>query len=424
MEEVEAYRNKHEISVEGEDIPKPIQRFTDYALPEFVMVEVNRNKFEAPTAIQAQGWPIALSGKNMVGIAQTGSGKTLGFIMPAIVHIKNQQPLSSGDGPIALVLAPTRELAQQILKVVNEFGSTTRIRATCLFGGAPKFKQISDIERGCEVVIATPGRILDILKMGKIKLNRCSYLVLDEADRMLDMGFEPQIRKIIVQIRPDRQTLMWSATWPKEVQKLAKDFLKDYTLLNVGSNDLSANHNISQIIDVCRDHEKNAKLGKIISEVGNHSDKIIIFCQTKKKVDEVNRLVYQMGHRSQCIHGDKNQQERDRVLREFRAGNCKVLVATDVAARGLDVDDVKVVINYDFPTSIEDYVHRIGRTGRSGNKGTAFTFFTKSNYNFAEDLVRILEEAKQEVHEELPLIVQTMQGFGGGSRNFNKRSRW
>lgn len=194
-------RTKMEITVRGSRVPKPIQDFSDYQLPEFVMAEVRRQNYIAPTAIQAQGWPIALSGNDFVGIARTGSGKTLGFIMPAIVHINNQPHLKPGDGPIALVLAPTRELAQQILTVAKDFGSSSRIRSTCLFGGAPKGPQIRDVQNGSEIVIATPGRLLDILEMGKTNLRRCTYLVLDEADRMLDMGFEPQIRKIVDQIR-------------------------------------------------------------------------------------------------------------------------------------------------------------------------------------------------------------------------------
>ena len=182
------------------------------------MREFNHKGFSAPTAIQAQGWPIALSGKDMVGIAMTGSGKTLAYLLPSIIHINHQPYLERGDGPIALVLAPTRELAQQIQEVAIEFGKSSKIRNTCVFGGAPKGPQIRDLENGCEIVIATPGRLIDILEMGKTNLRRTTYLVLDEADRMLDMGFEPQIRKIIEQIRPDRQVLMWSATWPKEVR--------------------------------------------------------------------------------------------------------------------------------------------------------------------------------------------------------------
>lgn len=188
-----------------------------------------------------------------------GSGKTLAYILPAIVHINNQPPITRGEGPIALVLAPTRELAQQIQQVAHDFGSSSYVRNTCIFGGAPKGPQARDLERGVEICIATPGRLIDFLEKGTTNLQRCTYLVLDEADRMLDMGFEPQIRKIIEQIRPDRQTLMWSATWPKEVKKLAQDFLRGYIQVNIGSLQLSANHNILQIVDVCQEHEKETK---------------------------------------------------------------------------------------------------------------------------------------------------------------------
>lgn len=256
--EVDQYRRARQITVEGE-APNPIQNFNEASFPDYVMSSIVKQGYDAPTAIQAQSWPIAMSGKNMVGIAQTGSGKTLAYILPAIVHINHQPPVSRGEGPIALVLAPTRELAQQIQQVANEFGSSSCIRNTCIFGGAPKGPQARDLERGVEIVIATPGRLIDFLERGITNLGRCTYLVLDEADRMLDMGFEPQIRKIIEQIRPDRQILMWSATWPKEVKKLSADFLEDYVMINIGSLQLSANHNILQIVDVCQEHEKESK---------------------------------------------------------------------------------------------------------------------------------------------------------------------
>ncbi|KAI4463909.1 atp-dependent rna helicase dbp3 [Holotrichia oblita] len=256
--EVDQYRRAKQITVEGE-APNPIQNFTEANFPDYVMSSIVKQGYDSPTAIQAQSWPIAMSGKNMVGIAQTGSGKTLAYILPGIVHINNQQQVTRGEGPVALVLAPTRELAQQIQQVANEFGSTSFIRNTCIFGGAPKGPQARDLERGVEIVIATPGRLIDFLERGITNLDRCTYLVLDEADRMLDMGFEPQIRKIIEQIRPDRQILMWSATWPKEVKKLSADFLEDYIMINIGSLQLSANHNILQIVDVCQEHEKESK---------------------------------------------------------------------------------------------------------------------------------------------------------------------
>ncbi|KAK9891983.1 hypothetical protein WA026_017463 [Henosepilachna vigintioctopunctata] len=336
--EIDDYRRTKEIYVKN-TAPHPIQNFSEANFPDYVLNSVLKQGYENPTPIQAQGWPTALSGKDLVGIAKTGSGKTLAYILPAIVHINNQQRLSRGDGPIALVLAPTRELAQQIQQVANEFGHSSYIRNTCIFGGAPKGPQARDLERGVEIVIATPGRLIDFLQRGTTNLQRCTYLVLDEADRMLDMGFEPQIRKILEQIRPDRQTLMWSATWPKEVQKLAKDFLNDFVQINIGSLQTSANHNIHQIVDVCQETEKEQKLGNLLQEIGNTLDpesKIIIFVETKKKVEGITKTIGSYGWPALSIHGDKSQNERDYVLRTFRSGGqYSILVATDVAARGL-----------------------------------------------------------------------------------------
>lgn len=224
QQEVQLYRAQAEITVRG-PAPNPIMSFDEACFPDYCMNEIRRQNYTQPTPIQAQSWPIAMSGSNLVGIAMTGSGKTLAFILPAIVHINHQPPLQSGDGPIALVLAPTRELAQQIQTVANDFGSSAFVRNTCVYGGSSKARQMQDLQNGVELVIATPGRLLDFLSSDVTNMRRCTYLVLDEADRMLDMGFEPQIRKIMGQIRPDRQILMWSATWPKEVRQLAEDFL-------------------------------------------------------------------------------------------------------------------------------------------------------------------------------------------------------
>lgn len=334
--DVEKYLNKFEITLKGKDIPTPIMEFAEGGFPDYAMREISKQGFERPTAIQAQGWPIAMSGRNIVGIAQTGSGKTLAYTMPAIVHINNQPRLQRGDGPIVLILAPTRELAQQIQQIATDFGSCTSVSNTCVFGGAPKMPQARDLERGVEIVIATPGRLIDFLERGTTNLRRCTYLVLDEADRMLDMGFEPQIRKIIEQIRPDRQVLMWSATWPKEVKQLAEEFLDDYIQINVGSLNLSANHNILQIVDVCEDYEKENKLMKLLTEISSENEtKTIIFVETKRRVDEITRAVNRNGWKACAIHGDKTQQERDYVLHAFRNGRQAILVATDVAARGL-----------------------------------------------------------------------------------------
>lgn len=235
---------------------------------------------------------------------------------------------------------------------------------------------------------------------------------------MLDMGFEPQIKKILGQIRPDRQTLMWSATWPKDVRALAEDFLKTYQQINIGSLDLHANHAILQIIDVCQEFEKEGKLVKLLGEVMQEKDnKTIIFAETKRKVDDLYRRMKRDGWPVSAIHGDKSQQDREYVLKDFRAGRCVILIATDVASRGLDVSDIKFVINYDYPNNSEDYVHRIGRTARSSNTGTAYTFFTSNNGKQAKDLVDVLREAQQQINPRLLELQDSFRGYGGGGRS-------
>jgi len=323
-----------------------------------------------------------------------------------------------------LVMAPTRELAQQIQEESIKFAEPCQLRTACLFGGAPKGAQIRDLERGAEICVATPGRLIDILEMGKVNFRRCTYVVLDEADRMLDMGFEPQIRKVLSQVRPDRQMCLWSATWPKEVKKLAEDFLgrTDFCHIQIGSCELSANHDILQIVDCCTENEKESKLGRLLDEMSTEpNNKVLVFTETKRKCDDLTRNMRRHGYVAMCIHGDKKQEERDWVLKEFRAGKCQILVATDVAARGLDVDDVKFVINYDFPNCTEDYVHRIGRTGRKGNTGTAYTFFTNKDGKNAGDLVGILKEANQVVNPqlyEMEIMSRQFRAAGGGHRRW------
>ena len=302
QQEVDEFRKANEMSVHGRGVPRPVETFDEASFPQYVLSEVKAQGFPHPTAIQSQGWPMALSGRDVVGIAETGSGKTLTYCLPAIVHINAQPLLAPGDGPIVLVLAPTRELAVQIQAEITKFGKSSRIRNTCVYGGVPKGPQIRDLSRGVEVCIATPGRLIDMLEAGRTNLRRVTYLVLDEADRMLDMGFEPQIRKIIGQIRPDRQTCMWSATWPKEVRQLAQDFLNDYIQVNVGSLDLSANHRITQIIEVVSDFEKRDKMIKHLEKImETRTNKILIFTSTKRVADEITRFLRQDGWPALCM---------------------------------------------------------------------------------------------------------------------------
>ena len=299
--EVGAFRRDKQITVSGQDVPKPVTTFDEAGFPGYVVNEVKAQGFTEPTAIQSQGWPMALSGRDVVGIAETGSGKTLTYCLPAIVHINAQPLLGPGDGPIVLILAPTRELAVQIQQEISKFGRSSRIHNTCVYGGVPRGPQIRDLAKGVEVCIATPGRLIDMLESGKTNLRRVTYLVLDEADRMLDMGFEPQIRKIIGQIRPDRQTLMWSATWPKEVRQLAADYLKDFIQVNIGSMDLSANHRITQIVEVVTEVEKRDRMIKHLEKImDDKQNKVLIFTSTKRTADEITRFLRQDGWPALC----------------------------------------------------------------------------------------------------------------------------
>ncbi|KAH7652829.1 RNA helicase protein [Dioscorea alata] len=383
------------------------------------LFQVHHAGFSAPTPIQAQSWPVALSGRDIVAIAKTGSGKTLGYLLPGFIHIK-QLRNNPRMGPTVLVLSPTRELATQIQEEAMKFGRSSRISSACLYGGAPKGPQLRDIDRGVDVVVATPGRLNDILEMKRVSLRQVSYLVLDEADRMLDMGFEPQIRKIVKEIPARRQTLMFTATWPKEVRKIAADLLVNPVQVNIGNIDaLVANKAITQYIEVITPMEKQRRLEQILRSQEPGS-KVIIFCSTKRMCDQLARtLTRQFG--AAAIHGDKSQSERDWVLNSFRTGKSPILVATDVAARGLDIKDIRVVINYDFPTGVEDYVHRIGRTGRAGATGVSHTFFCEQDARHASDLVKVLEGANQRVPSELRDMV-ARGGFGGKLRRWGPTS--
>ncbi|KAF2363371.1 DEAD/DEAH box helicase domain [Trinorchestia longiramus] len=430
VEHHENFLKQHKITVTGRDVPPPIQKFSDHQFPEGI--SKNLAAFDAPTPIQAQGWSIALKGLDMIGIGQTGSGKTLGYLLPGLLHIAHHQQLYKDrkqlrrDAPVGLVLAPTRELAQQIMEVATKYGPAIGVKPVVMFGGASRDVQLNNLyNRSAQLVVATPGRLLDFLDMRQISLGQCSYLVLDEADRMLDMGFEPQIRSIVQHTRSDRQTLMWSATWPSEVQELAASFLTDPVQLSVGSTELRANPDISQCIHICSNYDKLKMLGDLLREMldGQPGARAMVFCETKRMVDSVCQNLQRNGFRARAIHGDKTQRMRDTVLNGFRQRQTSILVATDVAARGIDIPDLTCVVNFDFPNGgVESYIHRIGRTGRQGNKGYAHCFFTADNAQHARELIKVLRDAEQPVSEELQTLAEQninpgKKGFGGGRRH-------
>jgi len=418
QDQVDAWRTENQITVEGSNCPAPLRSFQECPFPQNIMQRFTHMGFKAPTPCQSQGWPMALTGRDVVCIAETGSGKTIGFVLPALIHIKHQKPLQQGDGPIALVVAPTRELASQIEKEARLFGGEMGVRMCCVYGGAPKRNQEYTLRGGCEMVICTPGRMLDFIEGGRIwrNMNRTTYVVFDEADRMLDMGFEPQIRALLGQIRPDRQMQMWSATWPKAVRQLAHDFLpNDKIIMKIGSDDGKACERVTQKTIICSSYDKQKHLKDALLQYPN--DKILVFTGTKRMADDLSRRLGRCGVHCAAIHGDKKQFDRERTLREFKNGRVNVMIATDVASRGIHVDNIRLVINYDFPQCLDDYIHRIGRTGRAGTYGNAMTFFDmKKDGKKSRGYAKILRDANQEVPPQL------MQGghYGGGN-NFRSR---
>jgi len=430
-QQIHNYRQQYEITVCGNSsgcaINRPVETFIEANFPQYILKELANAGFVKPTPIQSQGWPMAMSGEDVIGVARTGSGKTLAFLLPAIVHINAQPLLKPKDGPIVLILAPTRELACQIKGEADKFGYSSSIRNTCVYGGAPKREQARHLRNGVEIVIATPGRLVDFLQQETTNLRRVTYLVLDEADRMLDMGFEPQMRKIISQVRPDRQTLLYSATWRKDsqVQRLTSEFLTDPIRVNVGSAELSANKDVKQVIMITNNaYEKDQRLNELLRQ--HSQEKVLIFCNTKRMAGDIAWQLEQEGYRACAIHGNKKQEEREKVLGQFRSGQKQFMVATDVVGRGLDIKNITVVINYDFPqghSGVEDYVHRIGRTGRAGTKGISYTFFTYENSKSAQELIKLLEGASQDVPEDLRIMAQVGGGFGK-RRNGGRRNRW
>lgn len=400
-QDVAEYRKSLAIRVSGFDVPRPIKSFGDCGFSLQLMNAIKKQGYEKPTSIQCQALPIVLSGRDIIGIAKTGSGKTAAFVLPMIVHIMDQPELQKEEGPIGVICAPTRELAHQIYLECKKFAKSHGIRVSAVYGGMSKLDQFKELKAGCEIVVATPGRLIDMLKMKALTMSRASYLVLDEADRMFDLGFEPQIRSIVGQIRPDRQTLLFSATMPRKVEKLAREILTDPTRVTVGEVGM-ANEDITQVVDVIpSDAEKLPWLLEKLPGMIDEGD-VLVFASKKATVDEIESQLAQRGFKVAALHGDKDQASRMEILQKFKSGIYHVLIATDVAARGLDIKSIKSVVNFDIARDMDMHVHRIGRTGRAGDKdGTAYTLIAQKEARFAGELVNSLIAAGQNVSVEL-----------------------
>ena len=422
------------VEATGNNCPPHIENFSDIEMGEIIMGNIELTRYTRPTPVQKHAIPIIKEKRDLMACAQTGSGKTAAFLLPILSQIYTDGPgealkAMKENGrygrrkqyPISLVLAPTRELAVQIYEEARKFSYRSRVRPCVVYGGADTVQQIRDLERGCHLLVATPGRLVDMMERGKIGLDFCKYLVLDEADRMLDMGFEPQIRRIVEQdtMPPKgvRHTMMFSATFPKEIQMLARDFLDEYIFLAVGRVG-STSENITQKVVWVEELDKRSFLLDLLNATGKDS-LTLVFVETKKGADSLENFLFQERYACTSIHGDRSQKDREEALHQFRSGRKPILVATAVAARGLDISNVKHVINFDLPSDIEEYVHRIGRTGRVGNLGLATSFFNERNLNITKDLLDLLVEAKQEVPSWLESMAYEHH-YKGSSRGRSK----
>ena len=390
------------IRVRGRDVPAPITSWNQAGLSQRLQDALRKAGFAAPLPIQAQALPAIMSGRDCIGIAKTGSGKTLAYVLPMLRHIKDQPPLRDGDGPVGLVLAPTRELVAQIARECRRFGRVVGLGCVAVYGGSGVGAQIADLKRGTEMVACTPGRMIDILVTGNGRITnlwRVTMLVIDEADRLFDMGFEPQVTRLVEQVRPDRQTVLFSATFPRQVEHLARQLLADPVEILVGGRAV-VNASIQQIVEVRPQQDRLLRLLEILGEWYDRG-KVLVFVQKQDACDHLFRELLQLGYPCLSLHGGKDQADRGSTVADFRSGVCNVLIATSLAARGLDIADLVLVVNYDVPNHLEDYVHRVGRTGRAGNQGTAITFIAPDESQYAPDLVKALKDAGPPVPEDL-----------------------
>eukprot|EP00744_Colponema_vietnamica_P000504 GILI01000911.1.p1 GENE.GILI01000911.1~~GILI01000911.1.p1 ORF type:complete len:673 (-),score=210.59 GILI01000911.1:996-3014(-) len=417
-----------QISLTPNTVP-PCDTFEGMNVAPALDENIRRCKYTKPTPVQRQGIPPVLQGGDLMACAQTGSGKTAAYLIPAI-HDMLTNRSNGGSGrcatPSALILAPTRELGIQIYEESRKFTYHTTLRCVVVYGGADPRYQLNELSRGCNLLVATPGRLLDFFNRACVKFSEIRFIVLDEADRMLDMGFEPQIRQIVQGPESDmptkelRQTLMYSATFPRDIQQLAREFLKrEHFFLQVGRVG-STTESITQDVREVDDADKRTELINVLTE--HQNEFMLVFVEKKRDADFLERFLYQRGFAAASIHGDRAQREREMALASFKQGRVNVLVATDVAARGLDIPDVTLVVQYDLPSNIDSYVHRIGRTGRAGKKGLAVSFFNEKNKNIVDEMVELMDESKQATPDWLRALVtkRPQQNFGRGRGNFGR----
>ncbi|XP_014230428.1 probable ATP-dependent RNA helicase DDX23 [Trichogramma pretiosum] len=410
------FKEDNNITVKGDRIPNPIRSWKESGLPSEILNIIDQVGYKDLTPIQRQAIPIGMQNRDIIGVAETGSGKTLAFLIPLLLWInslpKKERNEEADQGPYSIIMAPTRELAQQIEEEANKFGEPLGIRTVLVVGGLLREEQGLKLFKGCEIVIATPGRLIDVLENRYLVLNQCTYIVLDEADRMIDMGMEPYVQTIleympVTNLKPDtedaededkllenlksknkyRQTVMFTATMPPAVERLAKTYLRRPAVVYIGSIG-KPTERTEQIIHIMGEGDKRKKLMDILGR--GFEPPIIIFVNQKKSADVLVKWIEKCGYNACTLHGGKVQEQREYALASLKNGSKDILVATDVAGRGIDIKDVSTVINYDMARTIEDYTHRVGRTGRAGKAGIAISFCTKDDSHLFYDLKQII----------------------------------
>mmetsp|Transcript_48848 Transcript_48848/g.139855 ORF Transcript_48848/g.139855 Transcript_48848/m.139855 type:complete len:646 (-) Transcript_48848:184-2121(-) len=417
-EERQAIRDKFFIEVNGEDMPAPIKRFEEMRLPKGLLEGLKKKGIQRPTQIQMQGLPVTLSGRDMIGIAFTGSGKTLVFGVPMILCALEQElraKVTGGEGPYGLIIAPSRELAHQTYEVLEFYTDQlaehhpefTKLRSVLTIGGLSTGTQVMALRRGVHMVVATPGRLNDLLTKKRLSLVQCQYLVMDEADRMVDLGFEEEIRNTLDHFRGQRQTLLFSATMPRKIQDFAKTALVDPIVINVGRAG-AANLDVIQEVEYVK---QEAKLVYLLKCLQKTPPPVLIFCENKSDVDDVHEYLLLKSIEVVAIHGSLDQEERHEAIKSFKEGTKDVLIGTDVASKGLDFPAIQHVINFDMPKEIENYVHRIGRTGRCGRTGVATTFVNK---NQEETILLDLKALLLEAGQNVPPFLQQLDSPASG----------
>jgi ATP-dependent RNA helicase RhlE len=400
-------------------------KFSQLELNKNIQKAISQEGYTEATPIQEQAIPELLKGNDVIGVAQTGTGKSAAFILPVLQKLSEHSSPAQPKHPRVLILAPTRELAAQIQDSAKTYGRYTHSKSTAIFGGVNQRPQVKALQNGVDIVVATPGRLLDLLQQKKLFLDKVETFVLDEADRMLDMGFVKDIRQIKPQLQSKHQSLLFSATMSKQVSKLAKELLHNPVRVEVATEGKAADHVDQKLFYV----DSGDKFNLLIHLLEQGLEHVLIFTRTKRKADKLSQQLKKKNYKAKPIHGDKSQNQRTKALKQF-SDNKLILVATDVAARGIDVEGITHVINYELPNDAENYVHRIGRTGRAGNEGDAYSFCDEREKDFLKSIEKVLGEPipvyEHKFHsEKARTSTQSAPGRGGrrrGSRNKKKRN--